>query len=76
MRIVHSGDRLDICIHGKPMDGDCSECAENLKRNIERAELRGGWCSVHGECPHCRANRIAGDPRVCVGFSNSGKAKP
>jgi hypothetical protein len=23
-------------------------------------------CYIHGECPHCRAARVAGDPRTSV----------
>ena len=49
------------------------EVAERDAR-IRELEAMQGHCQIHGECPVCRANRIAGDLRIGVAstFDRSG----
>jgi hypothetical protein len=51
---------------------DAQKDRRKLLHYIEQLEQRPNGCSVHGECPVCRANRVAGDPRVVVTQASGG----
>ncbi len=48
------------------------EAYDALVRSIGR--LAAG-CPVHGECPYCKAQRFAGDPRESVSLTYSSVGK-
>ena len=52
-------------VHATMVFDDAVRDRKKLLRYIAHLELNQ-HCSIHGECQVCRANRIAGDPRVCV----------
>ena len=49
-----------------------------LEGRVKELEAKQGWCSVHGQCPNCRAIEFIGDPRIGVtgmSYPPSGETK-
>jgi len=45
------------------------------QNRVAELEAKQGYCQIHGECPVCRANRIAGDIRISVASTFDREAK-
>ena len=58
--------------HGAQYDSGFDDMADR----VAELEAQKGRCSIHGECPACRTNRVIGDPREIVGFTVDASEKP
>jgi len=62
----HDCDNQDLLIRTiKDYIYDLEKELEKYKQATTKEKSVTG-CSIHGECPYCRANKIIGDPRESV----------
>jgi hypothetical protein len=50
MKLKHSAEHIETCFHGRPMEGECSECAENRRNNAIRARQRAAAAAMRSQC--------------------------